>query len=146
MTLLVVFGLLFCFGVLYVVVGGIAVVLMPIVMGREGVGTAMITLFTVCLTFVVSGILLLAARSAARVIRRESGSVRSLYTFARASTILSVLVGAIMLWLRFAFFNDNAANSSLMGWPLLMLIVPLFSCLLFARSAIVLRRYSRILN
>lgn len=142
-TLLVVFGGLFCIGALYVIGGGIAVVLMPIVMGRSGVGTAMITLFTVCVTFVVSGILLLAARSAARVIRRERRGVRSLYVFARTAFIVVLLAGAITQWLSVAFFGLNDADNPTFDWSIPIRIVELVAAVLLVWAVVILRRFDR---
>ena len=107
-TSLIVFGVLCAAGALFVVGGGIAVVLMPFVMGREGVGTAMITLFAVCVTAVTSGILLLAARGAARVIRRERRGVRTLYLFSVFGVIVAALASGIAYWLKVAFFGSES--------------------------------------
>ena len=140
---LVVFGVLCGVGALFVAGGGVAVVLMPIVMGREGVGTAMITLFTVCVTFVVSGILLLAARSAARVIRRERRGVRTLYLFSVFGLIVAAMAFGIAYWLKVAFFTDDASGESNVYVSTAIAAVPLMFMAWFARAAFVLSRFAR---
>ncbi len=140
---LIVFGALCGLGALFVVGGAAAVVLMPMVMGREGVGRAMITLFTVCVTFVISGILLLAARSAARVIRRERRGVRTLYLFSVSGILLTTLACGIGYWLTTAFFADNVSGESTSFLSMAATVLPLFVAIWFARAAFVLRRFAR---
>ena len=142
-TSLIIFGALCGAGALYVVGGAAAVVLMPIVMGREGVGTAMITLFTVCVTFMTSGVLLLAARSAARVIRRERRGARTLYLFSVTAVIVAAVVCGITYWLKVAFFDSDSPASSSAYATTAAIIAPLILMAWFARAAIVLRKYAR---
>lgn len=140
---LIVFGTLCGAGALFEIGGGISVVLMPIIMGREGVGTAMITLFAVCVTFVITGILLLAARSAARVIRRERRGVRSLSSFAILSAVVLAIAGGITEWLGVAFFATENGVQTAFNWSTPLLVVELLGVALFAWVALVLRRYER---
>ncbi|MGV3708925.1 MAG: hypothetical protein ACO1Q7_08785 [Gemmatimonas sp.] len=94
-------------GVVMVLFGAIGVVLMPITMGRQGVGLAMIALTVTCVTAVVSAIVLLAARSAVRVIRRERRGVRSLRAFARLGVVLMLVIAALAFWYRQAFLTPD---------------------------------------
>lgn len=143
MTLLVLFGGLFGIGALYVVCGGIAVVLMPIVMGREGVGTAMITLFTVCVMFVISGILLLAARSAARVIRREARGVRSLYWFAITALIVVLLATGVEQLLDIAFGALADPDLHAINWSIPIRVVELVVSAVLLWAVFVLGPHAR---
>lgn len=145
-TSLVIFGLLCAVGASFVVGGGVAVVAMPIVMGREGVGTAMITLFAVCVTAVTSGILLLAARGAARVIRRERRGVRTLYLFSLFGLAIATLACGIGYWLKVAFFASDSTSDSSTFAMTVTIIVPLLFMAWFARAAFVLRQYAKSLN
>lgn len=142
-TLLIVFGALCSAGALFVVGGGLAVVLMPLVMGREGVGTAMITLFVVCLTFVGSGILLLAARSAARVIRRERRGVRPLYLFSVIGAMVAALAFAMTQWLSVAFFEMNDGARKGFDASIAARVAEAVFMLLFAWAIVGLRSYAR---
>ena len=142
-TSLVVFGAWFAVGALYVIVGLVAVVLMPIRMGREGVGTAMITMFTVCVTAVFSGIQLLAARSAARVIRREERGVRALYLFSVFAMIALAVALGIVWSIKVAFFGNDASGDT-PGFALTAVSIVLSGFIVwFARVAFVLRNYAR---
>jgi hypothetical protein len=142
-TLLVVFGTMFCLTAIYVVGGGLAVVIMPIAMGREGVGTAMITLFTVCVSFVASGILLLAARSAARVIRREQRGVRSLYLFSMTALIVVAIAFFISQWLSVAFYGFVDADNPSINWSIPVRAVEIFAAAMLMWAVVVLRGYDR---
>jgi lysylphosphatidylglycerol synthetase-like protein (DUF2156 family) len=94
-------------GAVMVLFGAVGVVFMPIMMGRQGVGLAMITLTVTCVTAVVSAIVLLAARSAVRVIRRERRGVRSLRAFARFGVVLMIVIAALAFWYREAFLTPD---------------------------------------
>ena len=142
-TLLTVYGSLFVIGALYVMGGGASVVLMPLIMGRAGVGTAMITLFTVCVTFVASGVLLLAARSAARVVRREPLSVRPLYLFAVWSLAVVLIVGALTQWLSVAFYGSKDAGDLSFDWSVPVRAVELLAALILVWAVMVLRQFDR---
>lgn len=142
-ALLVVYGGLFVLGALYVVCGFLAVILMPMIMGRDGVGRAMITLFTVCVTFVTSGILLLAARSAARVVRREPGSVRTLSLFALWSLCVVLVAGAITQWLSVAFFSVAEGGELSFDWTIPVRMAELVFAAFFLWAAVVLRRFDQ---
>lgn len=144
--LLLVFGVLAGAGALYVLGGAAAVVLMPLLMGREGVGTAMITLFTVCLTFVISGILLLAARSAARVIRRERRGVRSLYAFAVAGCVATLFLIAFSQWISVAFFAPGDGEATSFNWTVVARGAEVCFLVLFVWAALRLRPYARASN
>lgn len=109
------FGFLSVAGALFVATSGIAVVAFPIVLGRDGVGRAMITLFLFCLVAVGTGVSLLAARSAARVIRRERRGVSSLLAFVRFGALVCVIAGAMVWWLSVAFFG-SADEAALLTW------------------------------
>ena|GEM_PF-3051947 len=103
---LILFGVLCVAGGLFVVGSGLAVVIFPLALGRDGVGRAMITLFLCCATVVATGLAFLAARSAAQVIRRERHGVGSLLAFVRVGALVSVVAAGITWWLSVAFFAD----------------------------------------
>lgn len=141
--MLVLIGVSFGLGVMYVIVGALAVVIMPIAMGREGVGTAMITLFTVCVMIVVSGVLLLAARSAARIIRRERQGVRSLYLFSLFGLIVVLLATGIGQWLSVAFYGMSDPDVKMFNWSIPVRIVEVIVAAILLWVVIVLRRFDR---
>ncbi|MBC8087064.1 MAG: hypothetical protein H7Z40_07335 [Phycisphaerae bacterium] len=141
---LMVFGVLSLCGVIFVCVSGIAVVLFPIVLGREGVGRAMITLFLCCSVAVSTGLALLAARSAARVIRRERRGVSSLLAFVQLGAIVSVFAGGIVWWLIAAFFADRTGGAPAVSLKTLLAIVsPVAAFMFCVWGVVVLRRYRK---
>jgi len=97
----------------------------------------------VCVTFVISGILLLAARGAARVIRRERRGVRTLYLFSVFGLIVTTVACGITYWLKSAFFTDNASDDSKPYLSMVVTVWPVIFMAWFARAAFVLRRFAR---
>lgn len=119
---LILFGGLCFAGLLFVVGSGLAVVIFPLALGRDGVGLAMITLFLFCATAVSTGLAFLAARSAAQVLRRERRGVGALLAFMRVGALVSVLVAGISWWFSVAFFADVDQSAVPVGFPSLLAI------------------------
>lgn len=126
---------------LFVAACGVAVVAFPLVLGREGVGRAMITLTLFCGGAVFTGLLALATRSAARVFRREKRGIASLLAWVRVSAVMSAILAALVYWIGAAFFNDDG------GMPSAGTVIGIVVCAVlfahFARSASVLARYRK---
>lgn len=138
-----VFGGLFLIAATFVVAGGASVVLMPILMGREGVGTAMITLTLVCVSIVLSGILLLATRSASRVLQREKLALRTLSGFSTTALVASVLLLAIAQWVHAAFFtSDVSGEGSSFDWSIVVRLAAAVAIAIFLWATVVLRTFA----
>jgi hypothetical protein len=136
------FGVLSLCGLIFLIGSGVAVVLFPIVLGREGVGRAMITLFLFCTGAVATGLALLSARSAARVIRRERRGVASLLAFVRFGAFVSVVAQSIVWWLTAAFFADEVGPMS-NGMRILSLAAWMPAFVFFVWGMVVLRKYRK---
>lgn len=141
------FGLLSVAGALFVFGSGIAVVAFPIVLGRDGVGRAMITLTLFCVAAVSTGVALLAARSAVRVVRRERRGVASLLAFVRFGAFVSVFVGGIVWWLSVAFIGaSDGAEVSLQWGTVVAIGMCLIAFAFFVWGTLVLRGFRRSLG
>ena len=110
-------------------------------LGREGVGRAMITLFLGCASLVLTGVALLAARSAARVIRRERRGVASLRAFVILGALVSAIAVAVVWWLNVAFVSDGDwVRATFDWWTLISVGACKLVLFFFVWSAVVLRR------
>lgn len=126
---------------LFVVASGIAVVAFPLVLGREGVGRAMITLTLFCVGAVFTGLAALATRSAARVFRREKRGVGSLLAWVRLSAVVTAIFAALLYWIGAAFFDEDGGMPSAGTLVAIAVCVALFAH--FARSASKLGRFRK---
>jgi hypothetical protein len=123
----------------------IAIVIMPFVLGRQGVGMAMVSLFGLSVTAVFSTLPFFAARGAARILRRERRGIAPVYRLAWITIGLAIPAGfAGALALNFVG-PSVAADQPLSPQSQIFLIVLAAFTALAALTIVIFHAYQRVL-
>ena len=136
-------GTLVAIVVVAIAVGALAIVIMPIALGRQGVGMAMVSLFGVCTSALLTTLPFFAARGAARIIRRDARGIAPVMRVAWLTVLLAIPLGfAGALGLNFISPNNAAQDGLSLQSRAFLVLLALFVVLALWTLA-VLRRYKR---